>query len=156
MDAKTFKRFILPLQPAMQQLAERMLGDAMLAEDAVQEVVIRLWQQRDDVEKFKNKEAYCCTMLKNYCIDLLRRKEPTVSLEEERLQEMTAESSSHIEERYQRVMHCMKALPPLQQSVLQMKYEQQLENREIAGKLGISMNYLYVKPMHEFSIYLKM
>ena len=83
-------------------------------------------------------------MLKNYCIDLLRRKEPTVSLEEERLQEITAESSSHIEERYKRVMHCMKALPPLQQSVLQMKYEQQLENREIAGKLGISMNYLYV------------
>ena len=74
-----------------------MLGDAMLAEDAVQEVVIRLWQQRDDVEKFKNKEAYCCTMLKNYCIDLLRRKEPTVSLEEERLQEITAESSSDIE-----------------------------------------------------------
>ncbi|MBP5614166.1 MAG: sigma-70 region 4 domain-containing protein [Bacteroidales bacterium] len=38
----------------------------------------------------------------------------------------------------------MKRLPPLQQSALRMKYEQQLDNGEIAQRLQISMNNLYV------------
>ena len=82
MDAETFKRLVIPLQPVMQQLAERLLGDAMQAEDAVQDTVLRLWQQRQETAKVKNLEAYCITMLKNHCIDLLRQRQPTVSIEE--------------------------------------------------------------------------
>lgn len=145
MNTDSFKRFVIPLQPVMQQLAERLLGDAMQAEDAVQDTVLRLWQQRNDIAKVKNLEAYCYTMLKNHCIDLLRQRHPTVSIEEEnRLREISAENPTPMEERYQRVMQCVKTLPSLQQSALRMKYEQQLENREIAEKLQISMNNLYV------------
>ncbi|MBO4402715.1 MAG: RNA polymerase sigma factor [Bacteroidales bacterium] len=145
MDAETFKRLVIPLQPVMQQLAERLLGDAMLAEDAVQDTVLRLWQQHQETAKVKNLEAYCCTMLKNHCIDLLRQRQPTVSIEEEnRLREISAENPTHMEERYQRVMACIEMLPPQQQSALRMKYEQQLENGEIAKRLQISMNNLYV------------
>lgn len=145
MNTDSFKRFVIPLQPVMQQLAERLLGDAMQAEDAVQDTVLRLWQQRHDIAKVKNLEAYCYTILKNHCIDLLRQRHPTVSIEEEnRLREISAENPTPMEERYQRVMQCVKTLPSLQQSALRMKYEQQLENREIAEKLQISMNNLYV------------
>ena len=145
MDAETFKRLVIPLQPVMQQLAERLLGDAMQAEDAVQDTVLRLWQQHQETAKVKNLEAYCITMLKNHCIDLLRQRQPTVSIEEEnRLREISAENPTHMEERYQRVMQCVKRLPPLQQSALRMKYEQQLDNVEIAQRLQISMNNLYV------------
>lgn len=145
MNTDSFKRFVIPLQPVMQQLAERLLGDAMQAEDAVQDTVLRLWQQRHDIAKVKNLEAYCYTMLKNHCIDLLRQRHPTVSIEEEnRLREISAENPTPMEECYQRVMQCVKTLPSLQQSALRMKYEQQLENREIAEKLQISMNNLYV------------
>ena len=75
METKKFKRHILPLQPALQQMAERLLGGSAQAEDAVQETVVRLWEMRDRLDEVKNIEGYCLTMLKRHCIDLLRQSQ---------------------------------------------------------------------------------
>ena len=56
MTTEDFKRDILRLQPRLQRVAERIVGDPDSAADAVQEAVITLWEQRSllksqDLEK---------------------------------------------------------------------------------------------------------
>lgn len=144
METKKFKRHILPLQPALQQMAERLLANSSEAEDAVQETVVRLWEMRDRLDEVKNIEGYCLTMLKRHCIDLLRQRKPTVPLDEAALMCTETESAAQIEERYRAVKERMRQLPTRQRKALQLKYVERKDNHEIAKMLHMSMNHLYV------------
>ena len=146
METKKFKRHILPLQPALQQMAERLLGGSAQAEDAVQETVVRLWEMRDRLDEVKNIEGYCLTMLKRHCIDLLRQcqSHSTVPLDEAALMSTETESAAQIEERYRAVKERMRQLPLRQRKAVQLKYMDGKDNHEIAKMLHMSMNHLYV------------
>ena len=50
MTTEDFKRDILRLQPRLQRVAERIVGDPDSAADAVQEAVITLWEQRSSLQ----------------------------------------------------------------------------------------------------------
>lgn len=144
MEAKKFKRTIIPFQPAMQQMAERLLGDRAQAQDAVQDSMIRLWEIRDRIEEDRNVEAFCITMVKRHCIDLLRKRHSTVPLDEAALMSVEAESEAQIEDRYHRMKAEVRRLPLQQRKAVLLKYVHGKENVEIAERLNVSMNHLYV------------
>lgn len=54
-------------------LAFRILRKQDEAEDAVQEVFIRMWKMGDKLNDYLNIDALATTMTKNYCIDQLRK-----------------------------------------------------------------------------------
>ena len=132
MDTENFKRKIIPQQPAMQRAAEQLLGNPEAAADAVQDTVISLWQHRHQIDKVQHYEAYCITLVRNRCIDQLRRQHPNTSLDEAVLLAADAPSCARIEERYQETMRNIRRLPERQQQVLRMKFEEEKDNREIA------------------------
>ena len=74
------KQFIDQIQSMRDRIfrvTKRILISKEEAEDATQEVIIKLWNM--DQEKrssFKNIEAYSITMAKNYCLDRLKSKQP--------------------------------------------------------------------------------
>lgn len=152
MDVKKFKRLILPLQPALQQVAERFLGDSSEAEDAVQDLVVRLWEIRDRLDKVENIEAFSVTMLKRQCIDLLRNRHVTVPLDEAEMMSEETESVSQIEERYNYMMAQLRKLPLRQRKVVILKYVEGKDNQEIAEMLNMSMNNLYVTLSRAFQV----
>ena len=143
MDTENFKRKIIPLQPAMQRAAEQLLGNPEAAADAVQDTVISLWQHRHQIDKVQHYEAYCITLVRNRCIDQLRRQHPNTSLDEAVLLAADAPSCARIEERYQETMRNIRRLPERQQQVLRMKFEEEKDNREIAESLQMSLTHLY-------------
>ncbi|MBG0860881.1 MAG: RNA polymerase sigma factor [Bacteroidales bacterium] len=53
--------------------AYRILKDRAGAEDAVQEVFIKLWKMNTRLGEYKSIEALASTMTKNYCIDQIRK-----------------------------------------------------------------------------------
>ena len=63
----------MPLQQMLYRKAFKVLGDRFEAEDAVQNLYVRLWEQRDEIGHIVSPEAYCRTMLKCICIDRWRR-----------------------------------------------------------------------------------
>ena len=69
-----FREKILPQGRRLYALAWRFLNSRDEAEDAVQEVMMKLWQERDGLERRGNIEAWCTTVTRNCCIDILRRK----------------------------------------------------------------------------------
>ncbi len=68
-----FKKRFLPLHKELYSMAMRMLGDSCEAEDAVQNLYMKLWERRDTLYDVKNDEAYSIRLLKNICIDRWRQ-----------------------------------------------------------------------------------
>ena len=56
-EAKQFTADYLPLQPAMQRMAEYLLGDEQEAADVVQNCFVTLWSEREKLRKVVNREA---------------------------------------------------------------------------------------------------
>ena len=69
MDEKTFLKRILTVQDSMFRLAKRLLTSTEEAEDAVQEVITKLWANMTQMATLSNIEGYALTMTKNYCLD---------------------------------------------------------------------------------------
>ena len=52
-----------------------MLVSTEEAEDATQEVLLKLWKNQDKIAEYKNVEAFSMTMTKNFCFDKLKSKQ---------------------------------------------------------------------------------
>ena len=142
MTSEVFKKMIVTYQPDMQRMAESVLHDPYLSEDAVQEAMIQLWQQRNRLDSERNLRALCVTMAKRRSIDLLRKQRPFQLIGEEAL-EIPEPTPNNIEERYQKAMKIIERLPSIQQKALLMKYEEEKNTEEITRELNISSTNLY-------------
>lgn len=59
------------------RLAKRLLVSTEEAEDATQEVLVRLWNNRQKLDAYTSVEALAVTITKNYCLDQLKSKRAT-------------------------------------------------------------------------------
>ena len=75
----------MPLYKELYRVALHMLGDSNEAEDAVQNLYLKLWERRDALGGIESDEAYCRRLLKNICIDRWRemRRHEQQSIDEE-------------------------------------------------------------------------
>ena len=141
MTIEDFKRDILRLQPRLQRTAESIIGDGDMAEDAVQETVIALWEQRETL-KSTDLERLSLTIVKRRSIDQLRRLQPTVPIDAESLM-LTETSDDSLEERYQLARKLVEQLPQRQRDAILMKYEEGMSNPDIEKATGMSSTHLY-------------
>ena len=74
MTPEEFRKVFLPEGRRLYALAFRYLNNREEAEDAVQEVMMKLWEERKKAAGYENPSAWCTTVTRNYCIDLLRRR----------------------------------------------------------------------------------
>jgi len=77
MSPEEFRKVFLPEGRRLYALAFRYLNNREEAEDAVQEVMMKLWDERNKTARYENPAAWCTTVTRNYCIDLLRRRKMT-------------------------------------------------------------------------------
>ena len=69
-----FNNQVILLSRKLYFVAFRFLKRQEEAEDAVQEVFIRLWNRLDELDKYSSLEALAVTATRNYCIDILRKE----------------------------------------------------------------------------------
>jgi RNA polymerase sigma factor (sigma-70 family) len=74
MTPEEFRKLILPEGRRLYALAFRYLNSREEAEDVVQEVMMKLWEDRNKPVRYSNHAAWCTTVTRNCCIDLLRRR----------------------------------------------------------------------------------
>jgi RNA polymerase sigma-70 factor (ECF subfamily) len=143
MDYETFKKRIIQLQPSLQKVAESILNDADQATDAVQDTLLKIWDNRRRMNRVSNLEGYCVTVLKRRCIDILRERQPSVPIDEEALMLADTLPDNNFEERYRQVRALIDQLPDRHREIILMKYEQEMPNSEIEKALQISSTNLY-------------
>ena len=142
MTDKEFKNVILQHQPYMQKVAEKLLGDADNAEDAVQEAVIGLWKQRESMKTSVDMKSLCGTVVKRRCIDMLRKQRLEVPIDESLI--LTEPSlDEYSEERYLIARAMVDRLPTRQRDVILMKYEEGMDNKAIEKATGMSSTHVY-------------
>ena len=74
MKVSEFNSSVLPIQQKIFRLSKRLLTSSDAAEDASQEVMIKLWNKRNELNEINNIEAFAMTITKNHCLDQLKLK----------------------------------------------------------------------------------
>lgn len=75
MKKLNFRDDVLPLKDKIFRLALRITLSRAEAEDIVQDVLIKVWNRRDDLAEVDSIEAYSLTVCRNLSLDRLQRKE---------------------------------------------------------------------------------
>lgn len=138
MGSEQFKKEILPLRQQLFHISLKMLEDEQDAEDAVQEALLKLWRARDMLNSCDNPAAFATTVTKNHCLDKLKLKKPTESIENHF--ELSENDNPHkqLERKNteQILKHIIRTLPQLQQLIINMKDVEEYEVDEIAKITG--------------------
>lgn len=74
MNQNEFVLLVAPFKDKVFRLAKRLLVSTEEAEDATQEVLVKLWGKNGNLVEYSNVEAFAMTMTKNYCLDQLKSK----------------------------------------------------------------------------------
>lgn len=136
-----FRKIWLPLAERFYRVAYHLLESRPDAEDAVQELYLKILSMHGKLVYVREPAAYGITLLKNICIDRIRRRE---SRRTEQLEEFIAADASGPEKQMSekdtlsRVMKEMERLPEKQAKVLRMRAVEGLEYDEIARRTGLS------------------
>ena len=138
---------LLSLQPALQLAAEKLLHSSADAEDTVQEVVIELWEKRDDLRHVRNLEDYALQTVRNRCLSLLRKQHDIASGNLEMLTNLSDEAimaeAALVEERAAQLDRMMEHLPQVQREAVEMKYLKEMSHQEMQRQLGMSSANVY-------------
>lgn len=141
MDLKDYHQEAVRLTPLLRQRAMRYLHDEAESEDAVQVVLMRLWQMADSLRA--PVDALAMTLLRNHCVDLLRRRKRTLTPEETERKFASLGTAPPDDEREQErrismMLALMEKLPAQQQTVLQLRHINGMEMAEVAQVMGMS------------------
>jgi RNA polymerase sigma factor (sigma-70 family) len=148
MIARDFKTNILPVSKKLLRFATQFLKDEDEAKDAVQDVFLKLWQKRDELEKVENIEAFAMRMTRNRCLDVIRAtKTIPISAETDRkMKEETVDVHKHVEftESANQIKKLIDQLPDLQRTVMYLRDIEQLSYDEIAETTELQLNAIRV------------
>lgn len=139
MELKEFKITVLPLRAKLLGYARKMTEAPEDAEDAVQEVLLKLWNKRLELEQYRSIEAFAMTLTHNICIDMWRcKRNDTLSLDIVQAASPTGTPERLLEIKDEiRLMHeIIDSLPNLQRTIMRMKDIEGYETDEIAEITG--------------------
>ena len=129
MTIEEYQQEVKRIRPGLCRTAIRYLGEAD-GEDAVEVTLVRLWQMADDLRTPFN--ALAQTLLRNHCIDVLRRRHITVALDGH---DIAVDEEQ--DQRVETMMKLIKLLPPMQQMVLQLRHINGMEMAQVAQLTGM-------------------
>lgn len=144
-DERAFAELVTRYQTAVYNLAYRMLGDAGEAEDAAQEVFLRIYRRLGTYDANHRFSTWVLSIASHYCIDLLRRKRPwLVPLENisnwMRARSRGPEASALAQEQQDTVRTLLAKLPEHYRLVLLLRYWHDLGYEEIAQVVDLPVS----------------
>lgn len=128
----------MPFKDKLFRLAKRLLVSSEEAEDATQEILMKLWNNKKAIGGYKNVEAFAMTMTKNFCLDRLKsRQSSNLKLVHSNYEDGSASLQKQIEAKdsVSWVERIMEELPEQQKIVLQLRDVEEYDYDEIAELL---------------------
>lgn len=140
MKQAEFLNVVMPFKDKLYRLAKRLLVSSEEAEDATQEILLKLWSKNKAIESYNNVEAFAMTMTKNFCLDRLKSKQASnLKLVHSNYGDEGASLQKQVEAKdsLSWVERIMEELPEQQKMVLQLRDVEQYEYDEIEELLGM-------------------
>jgi RNA polymerase sigma-70 factor (ECF subfamily) len=147
MTAEEFKSRLLPVKNKLFRFAFSLLSNRQEAEDAVQEVYLKMWKMRSDLKQYKSTEALMMTITKNLCLDKIKtKKNKAISLNvdinphDNHDPHESAEQSDLI----LKVRQVIQELPEQQKIIVHLRDVEDYNFDEIMKITGHDLNYVRV------------
>lgn len=145
-DRTAFSHLVAAYQGPVFNLAYRMLGNAVEAEDAAQETFIRMYSKLHTFQPERKLSSWVLSIASHYCIDRLRRRRGEwLSLDEEPVAMMLPSRQAGPEDLAQRaetredVQRLVDRLAPSYRVPLILRYWHDLSYAEIAEVMGLTV-----------------
>jgi RNA polymerase sigma-70 factor (family 1) len=124
-------------------LAQQLTKSEQYAKDVIQEVFIKLWERRHELDRIDNIEAWLYRMTENKVIDFLRKAAADGRLKEAVWKNFPLQQESHevlieTKEYHQIIRKAIDSLPTQRKLIYQLNRERGLNYQEIAQTLQIS------------------
>lgn len=124
------------------RIAYRYVADKDACEDIVQECFIRFWERRNEITS-DNPAAYLSIAVKNSCISYLRKRQNTLSIDDEnvslQLADISAEEQSNKPSAAEIAEQALAELPDRCRLVFSMSRIEKKTYQEIATELQLSV-----------------
>ena len=130
-------------------LAKKYLKDTHLAEDAVQDVFIKLWLKRGKLDPEQCIKSFLFTCLKNHVLNMIRNQKRRI-IAAYQVEEQFHPSSDYTADELQYreytaiLNNGINDLPEKRREIFYLKTSGNLSNEQIAEKLHISVNTVKV------------
>ena len=141
-DAKTST--FISLRSRLHASAQRLLANADDVNDALQELFVRVWQNKSTADNEEQRQAFMYITLRNICIDMLRRRRHAedidTSAEAQAATNNVAsriDAADRIDDLRIRIRQCMSGIVL---RVFEMYTFDEKDYPEIASELGISID----------------
>ncbi|MGX7666815.1 RNA polymerase sigma factor [Flavobacterium pedocola] len=141
MNQQEFVKLISPFKDKLFRMAKRLLVSTEEAEDATQEVLVKLWNNNETLSKYSSVEAFAMTMTKNYCLDQLKSKRASnLQIVHSNYSDRSASVQKQIEDKdsWNWVEKIIASLPEQQRLIIQMRDVEEYEFAEIAQILDMN------------------
>ena len=143
MVLEEFKTRVLPVKNKLYRFALRFLNNEDEAQDVVQEVFIKAWNQREDLHLYRSVEAWCMQVTRNLSLNRLK------SGHYRHTQELTDGQNAHDDpspydqaetrDVLQTIDQLLQRLPTAQQQVLQLRDMEGYAYQEISKILDMPL-----------------
>jgi RNA polymerase sigma-70 factor (family 1) len=146
-DEEAFRQVYVFYYTRLYQFAYALVKIREPAEEIVEDVFVRIWQQRETIGSIHNIKVYLYTAIKNSSLNYLSQKaRQSITEPFDHIHigmESTAGTPEQIlitAEMQQKIRLAVEALPPRCRMIFKLVREDGLKYREIAGVLNISVN----------------
>ena len=149
MNLEAFENRVLPAKNKLFRFAFRMLGSSEEAKDIVQDVMIKVWNGREQMAEIQNMEAWCMRITKNLSLDKLRSRQrrATDSIDEGfevRHEALSPHENTELNESMVRINQLIAALPEKQRQVIHLRDIEGYSYNEICEMLELDMSQVKV------------
>lgn len=125
---------------------KKIAGNDEDAEELLQDIFLKIWQFRSRLDPQADFEIFLFTVARNHLFNFLRRKNGVTKVRWEPLENSAdmqtvgeEDSALSYKKLYRQYLEVLKKLPPRSRQVFELSKEEGLSNKEIAGRLNISV-----------------
>ncbi len=146
MTAEEFKYRMGPYTRKLYPMVRRILGDEEETKDALQELMLKLWNKRSFLEKCQNPDGYILTAARNFCFDMKKKRKISLygNFEELRALHPGVDGDHETVEKLEHVHRIIGNLPEKYREILQMREIDGFSYEEIHQMTGLEMAHIRV------------
>lgn len=145
MNQEQFKNTVFVHKDKLFRFAKRILVDEEEAFDAVQNVMMKLWQWKDRLHQYSNLEAFCMQSVKNEALNRIKRDKVRSDFAER--QQIIGMTESRVGNIKEIILEMVNSLPEKQRLVMHLRDVEDYDIAEIAEVLDMGESAVRVNLM---------
>lgn len=144
-NERAFDQLFRKFYPALCYFAKRYVPTQELAEEVVQDVMVKLWQRHESFDSYSSLKAFLYISIKNGCLDIATSEKRKLNrdsnwyLQQEQL-EADVEEYIIQTEVLMEISQAIAMLPDQCRNIMKMSYEQGMSGKQIAEAMQITVS----------------